>query len=96
MGDGRVAVKNGDRHWPAIVLVSGLKATLRLDMPAARIAVVTLVALSPAFADADSHGQGVSQYRNGPFGEFDLTAIGIALVVVMIILGIRAVIRRRL
>ena len=66
--------------------------TQPLDMPAA---LVTLVALLPAIAAADSHGQTVSQYRDGPFGEFDLKAIGIVLVVVMIVLGIRAVKRRR-
>ena len=51
--------------------------------------------LLPALAIADSHDQGVSQYRNGPFNEFDLKAIGIALVVVMIVLGFRALKRRR-
>jgi len=64
-------------------------------MPFARTALAVLAAVSPAIASADSHGQGVSQYRNGPFNEFDLKAIGITLVVVMIILGIRAVRRRR-
>ncbi len=97
VGGGRVAVKNGGRHWPAIILMSGLKATLRLDMIATRIALAAVFALSPAIADAVYHdGQGVSQYRNGPFGEFDLTVIGIVLVVVMVILGIRALKRRRL
>ena len=76
--------------------MSGLKATFRLDMIAARIAVTAVFALSPTDAGAAHHeGQGVSQHRNGPFGEFDLTVIGIALIVVMVILGIRAVIRRR-
>lgn len=65
-------------------------------MPIARIQLAALFALSPAIAGADAHGQGVSQYRNGPFNEFDLKAIGIALVVVMVILGIRAVKRRRM
>ncbi len=65
-------------------------------MTATRFTLAVFVALSPAVAGAVYHdGQGVSQYRNGPFGEFDLTAIGVALVVVMVILGIRAVIRRR-
>jgi hypothetical protein len=64
-------------------------------MPAIRFHLATLLALAPAIAAADNHGQGVSQYRNGPFNEFDLTAIGAVLVVVMVILGIRAVIRRR-
>ena len=64
-------------------------------MLATRFALATLVVLSPGFAVAGSHGQGVSQYRNGPFNEFDLKAIGIALVIVMIILGIRALKRRR-
>ena len=76
-------------------LMSRSIATPSFDMPAARIAVATLLALSPAIAAADAHGQGVSQYRNGPFNEFDLKAIGIALVVVMVILGIRAVKRGR-
>ena len=72
-----------------------MKTTCRFCTPAARGIVAALFVLSPAIAAADSHGQGVSQYRNGPFNEFDLKAIGIALVVVMIVLGIRAVIRRR-
>ena len=78
--------------------MSGPKATFRLDMIAARIAHAAVFSLSPAIAGAFFHGpgQGVSQHRNVPFGEFDLTVIGIALIVVMVILGIRAVIRRRL
>ena len=64
-------------------------------MIAKHTALAILAALTAEIAAADSHGQGVSQYRNGPFNEFDLKAIGIALVVVMIVLGIRAVKRRR-
>ncbi len=64
-------------------------------MLATRVLLSTLVILAPGFAVAGSHGQGVSQYRNGPFNEFDLKAIGVALVVVMIVLGIRAVKRWR-
>jgi len=52
--------------------------------------LAVLLSVSPAIAAADGHGQGVSQYGNGPFNEFDLKAIGIALVVVMAILGARA------
>ncbi len=65
-------------------------------MPIARIQLTTLFAVFPAIAGADAHGHGVSQYRNGPFNEFDLKAIGIALVIVMIILGIRALKRRHM
>ncbi len=72
-----------------------MKPARLFHMPAVRALLATLCALSPAIAAADSRGQGVSQYRNGPFNEFDLKAIGITLVVVMIILGIRAVRRRR-
>ena len=64
-------------------------------MPATRFLLAALFALSPGIAAADGHDQGVSQYRNGPFNEFDLTVIGIALVVVMVIFGIRALKRRR-
>ncbi len=60
-------------------------------MPAVQIAIAALFALLPAVAAAEGHGEGVSQYRNGPFNEFDLTAIGVTLVVVMIVLGVRAV-----
>ena len=73
-----------------------MNIALRLDMTAALITLAAFIVLLPAIAAADSHGQGVSQYRNGPFNEFDLKAIGIALVVVMIVVGIRAVKRRRL
>ena len=66
-------------------------------MTATRIALAAVFALAPTVTGAHYHdGQGVSQYRNGPFGEFDLTVIGIVLVVVMVILGIRALKRRRL
>ncbi len=41
------------------------------------------------------NGEGLSQFRNVPFSDFDLTAIGIALVVVMVVLGFRALARRR-
>lgn len=41
------------------------------------------------------NGEEVSQYRNAPFSDFDLTAIGIVLVVVMVVLGFRALARRR-
>ena len=70
----------------------------RLDMTATRFTLAVFVALSPATVAGKvfDDRQGVSQYRNGPFGEFDLAAIGIALIIVMVILGIRAVIRRRL
>ncbi len=64
-------------------------------MPAVRAILAAAFALRPAFVAANSHGQGVSQHRNGPFNEFDLKAIGIVLVVVMVILAIRAVQRRR-
>jgi hypothetical protein len=64
-------------------------------MPANRFLPAMLAALTPGIAAADAHGQGASQFRNGPFNEFDLKAIGIALVVVMVILGIRALKRRR-
>ena len=64
-------------------------------MSAARLLPVVLLALSPSIVAADSHHPGLSQYRNGPFSEFDLTAIGIALVIVMIVLGIRAMKRKR-
>ncbi len=66
-----------------------------MRMQAARIILATMVVLSPAIAAADHHGPGVSQNRNGPFNEFDLKAIGVALVVVMIVLGIRALKRWR-
>jgi hypothetical protein len=75
--------------------MSGSTTTLQLAMSAAHIALAAILAMTPGLAAADSHGQGVSQYRNGPFSEFDLKAIGIALVVAMIVLGIRAVRRRR-
>ena len=75
--------------------MSGSMATLPLDMIATRLVLAILVALTPAIAAADSHDQGVSQNHNGPFNEFDLKVIGIALVAVMIIHGIRALKRRR-
>ena len=53
--------------------------------------LVVIFVLSPAIAA----GQSVTQDRTIPFGEFDLTVIGIALVAVLIVLGIRAAKRRR-
>lgn len=64
-------------------------------MSTVRAVLAAKFTLLPVLAAADSHGQGVSQFRNGPFNEFDLKAIGIALVVVMIVLGFRALKRRR-
>ena len=83
------------RQRPGNIVRSGLKTMPRPDMPAARVLFAAVFTLSPGIAGADSHGQGVSQYRNGPFDEFDLTAIGIVLVGVMIVLGVRALVRRR-
>jgi len=64
-------------------------------MLAARAFLVAVFVLSSAIAAEAGHSQGVSQYRNSPFGEFDLTAIGVVLVAVMIVLGVRALTPRR-
>jgi len=64
-------------------------------MSAVRAFLAAHFILLPTLAAADSHGQGARQYRNGPFNEFDLIAIGVVLAVVMIVLGVRALKRRR-
>lgn len=64
-------------------------------MLAIRALLTAIFALIPAISVARIHGQGVSRFRNGPFNDFDLKAIGVVLVVVMVIVGIRAVQRRR-
>ena len=61
-------------------------------MPTARTFLIIAFVLS---LPAAGHGQDLSQYRTAPFSDFDLTAIGIALVIVMIVLGFRALRRRR-
>ncbi|MCP4385580.1 MAG: hypothetical protein GY798_29930 [Hyphomicrobiales bacterium] len=64
-------------------------------MPTVRDVLITVLALlTPGTAIAQD-GQGVSQYRHLPFSGFDLTAIGIVLVIVMVVLGLRALARRR-
>jgi hypothetical protein len=70
-----------------------MKTTHLFDIPTVRSLLAALYALSPAITAADTHGQGASQYRNGPFNEFDLMAIGIALAVVLVVFGIRLGIR---
>lgn len=61
--------------------------------PVRTFLLAVLILFQPLAALAQ--GEGMSQYRTAPFGEFDLTAIGIALVIVMVILGFRALTRRR-
>ena len=55
-------------------------------MPVALTFLVAVFVLSSAVVAVADYGQGLSQYRTVPFGEFDLTIIGIALVAVMIVL----------
>jgi hypothetical protein len=65
------------------------------DMPAVRAFLVAVLVLSSPAVAVAGDSEGVSQFRTYPFGEFDLTVIGIVLVAVMLVLGVRSLARRR-